>query len=124
MTFEDYQVWGWSFYALAAIIVLGVTLRITLSWPLFLRSWLRVTAFVIMAVPWYVQGNAGPMAPAIIISFFEALTLDLESWARAGKPLLLAMAGGYVLMLLYWFYARKQVQEDAEPVPARTEPHL
>lgn len=124
MTFENYQFWSWSFYALATAIVLGITLRVTLSWPLLLRSWLRVTTLVLMVVPWYVQGDTGPMAPAIIISFFEALTIEASSWLRAGKPILLVMAGGYALTVAYWFWAKNKVESIAEPVRERTEPHL
>lgn len=124
MTFEDYQVWGWGFYALASLVVLGITFRMTASWPLLLRNGLRMTAVIVMSVPWYVQGDTGPMAPAIIISLFEALTIELNAWARAGKPLLLALLVGYILTLLHWRYVKKRDNAQTEPNPERVEPQL
>ncbi|WP_028305143.1 hypothetical protein [Oceanospirillum maris] len=121
MAYENYQVWSWVIYLLSALVVMLVTLRMTHSWPVTLKGFVITSATVLFMVPWYVQGNAGPMAPAVIITFFEALGSDQEtSWLRAGLPLMAAMAVGYLLFALVLWFKRSQ-QSTAESVARRAE---
>jgi len=109
MAYENYQVWSWVIYLLSALVVMLVTLRITHSWPVTLKGFVITSATVLFMVPWYIQGNTGPMAPAVIITFFEALASDQEtSWLRAGLPLMVAMAVGYLLLALVLWFKRNQ----------------
>ena len=110
MAFENYQFISWVIYLLSALAVMIVTLRITLSWPMTLRGFIVTTATVLFAFPWYVQGNAGHLAPAVIITFFETIGGDEgASWMRAGLPLLGGLALGYLLLALFLWFRRNQV---------------
>ena len=114
MAFENYQFMSWIIYLLSALAVMIVTLRITRSWPLTLRGFIVVTAAMLFAFPWYVQGSAGPLAPAVIITFFETFGgVEGTSWMRAGLPLLGGLALGYfVLALVLWFRRGRLEAED------------
>lgn len=116
MAFENYQVWSWMTYLLSALVVMIVTLRITRSWPVTLRGFIVTTATALFAVPWYIQGDSGPMAPAVIVTFFEALSAEpTSSWMRAGIPLMGALALCYFLLALFlWFKNRAMVETTAE----------
>ncbi len=116
MAFENYQFMSWIIYLLSALAVMIVTLRITRSWPMTLRGFIVTTAAVLFAFPWYVQGNAGPLAPAIIVTFFETFGgVEGASWMRAGLPLLGGLAVGYLLLAFFLWFRRSQV------APADTE---
>ena len=73
---------------------------------------------MLFVAPWYVQGDAGPMAPAVIITFFEAFSGGQpNAWMRAGLPLMGMMALGYLLLALFlWWQGTRVVAEqpDAE----------
>jgi hypothetical protein len=113
MTFENYQTWSWAIYALSALVVMLVTLRITRNWHVSIKGFLRVTVFVLMAVPWYVEGTMGPLAPALTVSVFEGVTLGGDSWTRAGYPLLAALGLGYLVALIgLWISSRFGSRDD------------
>lgn len=115
MAFENYQIWSWIIYLLSALVVMLVTLRITRSWPLTLKGFVVVTAGVFFLMPWYVQGSAGPMAPAVIVTFFETFGGEAGgSWMRAGLPLLAALAVGYLALALWLRVKSQQVESDSE----------
>lgn len=115
MAFENYQIWSWIIYLLSALVVMLVTLRITRRWRVTLRGFVVTTATVLFVMPWYGQGSGGPMAPAVIITFFEAFDgKNGQSWMRAGLPLLGALAVGYLLLALYLGFVRSRNQAAAE----------
>lgn len=139
MAFENYQTWSWAVYALSAVLVMLVTLRMTRNWYTGVKAFLRVTLLITMAVPWYVSGTQGTMAPAFAIAAFEGLTLEGNQWMRAGLPLMAALTLGYFIMVIGLWIARSQQakrgaddstdqpgQNSTEPHPAkeRTEPGI
>lgn len=121
MTFENYQTWIWATYVLSALVVMLVTFRMTRNWHGSVKGFLRVTALVLMATPWYVQPDAmGPLAPAITIAVFEGVTLGGDNWKRAGMPLIAVLTLGYLLWLSGWWISRrfsseKEDEEQQEP---------
>lgn len=131
MTFENYQTWIWALYALSALVVLLVTFRITRSWHGSVKGFLRVTALVLMATPWYVQSDSmGQVAPAITIAVFEAVTSGVDNWKRAGIPLVTVLGLSYLLWLMLWWISSRfgsnkddEDQQDSEhPSGDRAEP--
>ena len=115
MAFENYQFLSWIIYLLSALAVMIVTLRITRSWPTTLRGFVVVTAGVLFAFPWYVQGSGGPLAPAIIITFFETFGgVEGATWMRAGLPLLGALALGYLLLAIVLWFLRSRALSEVE----------
>ncbi len=113
MAFENYQFLSWIIYLLSALAVMIVTLRITRSWPMTLRGFIVTTAVVLFAFPWYVQGSAGHLAPAIIITFFETFGgVEGASWMRAGLPLLGGLALGYLVLALFLWFRRSQMESE------------
>ncbi|WP_417598483.1 hypothetical protein [Oceanospirillum sp.] len=122
MAFESYQFLSWSIYLLSALAVMIVTLRITRSWPLTLRGFIVTTATVLFAVPWYVQGTGGPLAPAVIITFFETFGgVEGATWMRAGLPLLGGLAVGYLVLALFLWLKSRQGESGAASSGEATE---
>ena len=121
MTFENYQTWIWAIYALSALVVMLVTLRMTRNWHSGVKGFLRVTVLVLMAMPWYVQQDAtGPLAPAITVAVFEGVTLGGDGWKRAGLPLIAVLSLGYLLWLAGWWVSRRLSVEKEDK---QREPH-
>lgn len=115
MAFENYQFLSWGIYLLSAFAVIVVTLRVTYSWPRTLRGFIVTTASVLFAFPWFVQGSAGPMAPAVIITFFETFGgVEGSSWMRAGLPLLSALASGYVVLAIVLRLRRESTSSEKD----------
>lgn len=116
MAFENYQFLSWIIYLLSALAVMIVTLRITRRWPMTLSGFIVTTAAVLFAFPWYVQGSAGHLAPAVIITFFETFGgVEGATWMRAGLPLLGALAAGYLLLAGFlWFMKNRSQTEEQE----------
>lgn len=113
MAFENYQIWSWTIYLLSALVVMLVTLRLIRRWPLTLRGFVMTTAAALFIVPWYVAGSAGPMAPAVIITFFEFIAGDSEgAWMRAGLPLIGGLALGYLLLALFLWWRAREIPAD------------
>jgi len=114
MAFENYQTWSWAIYALSALLVMLVTFRITRNWNTGVKAFLRVTILVLMAVPWYVDGTQGVMAPAFTISVFEGLTSGGNQWMRAGLPLLSVLVISYFVLVIGLWISRKKETDSTE----------
>lgn len=91
-TQEEY-LYGWMFYLLGVIIILGCGWWLTASIRFKeLRQLVRLVAVVTFLVPWYASPEMDYLAPAWLIATFEGIFESGEAFWRAGIPWLSALA--------------------------------
>ena len=100
----DSYMMAWLAYLGAAAVVVAVIWWLTVRWAAWLKMPLRALSIAILFMPWLVSEDTEALAPAWIITLFEALIQADGQAMRAGAPLLAAcvlalMLGGLVLLL-------------------------
>lgn len=115
MNAEQEYLYGWLFYLLGVVVVMGcgwlLTARLRNA-PL--RHLLRVLAAAILLTPWYAAPDLHYLAPAWIIAAFEGL-FDGE-FLRAGAPLLWATGACtlvYLSVYALWCWRVKKGRKPA-----------
>lgn len=97
---HDEYLYGWVFYLLGVLVVMGCGWLLTarIKW-LVIRHMLRVVVGVTLLVPWFAAPELGYLAPAWLIAVFEGLFEHDGSFWRAGTPLITAMVSVSFLYL-------------------------
>lgn len=118
-TQQEY-LYGWLFYLLGVVIILGCGWWLTSAIRLKeLRQWLRVSAVVTFLVPWYASADLDYLAPAWLIASFEGIFEGGQAFWRAGAAWLYALAGALLLTILWQIVCRLRArshQQHNEPV--------
>jgi hypothetical protein len=105
-TEQDY-LYGWLFYLLGVLIVLGCGWWMTSSMrSKEARQLLRLSAVVIFTVPWYASPDLDYLAPAWLIAAYEGIFERPEAFWRAGAPLLTALTIVIAIALIFQLIAR------------------
>ena len=94
----------WAFYLLASGIFYTVYWRLTaFRRRLWLSYSLRALMAALILTPWYANTQDAVMAPALMVTTLDAITIGTEAAVRALVPLLLALLAAEVLACLVWF---------------------
>ncbi len=114
---EQEYLYGWLFYALGALLLIGSFWWLT-SVIRFrpVRLVLRVVFSVAMFTPWYASDDLEYLAPAWLIAAYEGVFEGGDAFWRAGAPLVSAAGvalGVCLLVLLARYFARRPSRQDA-----------
>ncbi|WP_245932401.1 hypothetical protein [Isoalcanivorax indicus] len=101
---EDSYMMAWLAYLGAAAVIVAVIWWLTVRWTVWLKLPLRALSIAVLFTPWLVSEDTDTLAPAWIITLFDALIQAEGQALRAGLPLLAAcvlalLLGGLVLLL-------------------------
>lgn len=108
LTHEEYLT-AWGVYILAASGLFSAFWQMTRTLPwLFLKRVMRVSVMVVLFMPWFSYSEQDYLAPAYLITAFEALALGSELWVRAGVPLLFALSSAFVLTTIFSVALKKR----------------
>lgn len=108
LTHEEYLM-AWGVYLLAASGLFFAFWQMTRSLPwLFLKRVIRVSVMVVLFMPWFSYSEQDYLAPAYLITAFEALAQGSELWVRAGVPLLSALSFAFVLTIIFSVALKKR----------------
>lgn len=104
---EDGYMMAWWAYLGAAAVVVAVIWWLSARWAVWLKAPLRGLLIAVLFTPWLVTDSADTLAPAWIITSFDALIHTDGDAMRAGLPLLAACAlalllSGLVVFLRRW----------------------
>lgn len=120
-TQQEY-LYGWLFYLLGVVIILGCGWWLTSAIRFKeLRQWLRVSAVVTFLVPWYASADLEYFAPAWLIAAFEGIFESPEAFWRAGMPWLCALAVALGLTVIWQVTARVRARpqrDDGSATPS------
>lgn len=116
-TQQEY-LYGWLFYLLGVVIILGCGWWLTAAIRFKeLRQWLRVSAVVTFLVPWYASADLDYLAPAWLIASFEGIFEGGDAFWRAGAAWLSALAlvlGLTIVWQLAWRLRARSHQQNNE----------
>jgi hypothetical protein len=106
---ESAYVSGIVVYILAALVALWLFQRWLLR---FLSASTRLLLVLPMAAllltPAYTEPGSETMAPALIVSAFQTMTMGVEGASHAVRPLLLFTVGSLVLAVVLWVIVRRR----------------
>jgi hypothetical protein len=106
---SDEYVTAWVFYVVGGIGLFGswwwLTLRLKDS---TLRSFLRITMFILIFFPYSVGEGYGELAPGVLMLLLEVLFEGSESFSRVGTPLLRVLSISFLTWLVYEYVRRKR----------------
>ena len=98
----------WAVYLLASAVFYAIYWRLT---AFRRRRWLSYSLRAVMAAliltPWYANTQDSVLAPALMVTTLDAITIGSDAAVRAMVPLLLALLAAEVFACLLWF-ARKR----------------
>lgn len=98
----------WAVYLLASAVFYAIYWRLT---AFRRRRWLSYSLRAVMAAliltPWYANTQDSVLAPALMVTTLDAITIGSDAAVRAMVPLLLALFAAEVFASLVWF-ARKR----------------
>lgn len=99
---------AWLVYlaALTGFLVLGWYL--SRRWPIWLRHPARALVAALLLLPWSVSRGADQWAPAWIVTIFDGLMQPEVPVARAGLPLLLALAAAVAVAIVEQCWRQRQ----------------
>lgn len=113
-TQEEY-LYGWLFYLLGVVIILGCGWWLTASIRFReLRQLLRLAAVVTFLVPWYASPDMDYLAPAWLIATFEGIFEGGDAFWRAGMPLLVTLAVAIGIALIWQIVIRMRFRSPAQ----------
>jgi len=94
----------WAVYLLASAVFYVVYWRLTaFRRRLWLSYSLRAVMAALILTPWYVNTQDSVLAPALMVTTLDAITVGTDAAIRAAVPLLLALLAAEVLACLAWF---------------------
>lgn len=97
---QSEYLYGWLFYLLGVVLVMGCWWYLTAGIRFRLvRTLLRVLGLIFFLVPWYASSDMDYLAPAWLIAAFEGIVDNDSSFWRAGAPLLSALGVVAVLTI-------------------------
>lgn len=99
MTDTQY-VWGWIIYlvgALGCLLSLWLLIR---KWPLRAKRSVMLTTAILLLLPGTVLPEQSYLAPALLVSLYDALSLGIEAFWRHGSFVLIAAGITFTVGLL------------------------
>ncbi len=104
---------AWGAYLLGGLMCFYCWWMITAKIsPMVIRLLLRTVVAVLLFMPWYVDGTAGYLAPAVVAMSIEGLFVSGADFSRAGLPLMstliIACLVTTVISGVWYFYRRKK----------------
>jgi len=97
----------WIVYLAASAVFLRVYWKVTAFKRLRWLSYsLRALMLAFTLTPWYASAQGDVIAPALMVLTLDAITLGLDTVARALVPLLLSLIAAELLATLIWFVKR------------------
>lgn len=94
----------WAVYLLASGVFYTIYWRLTaFRRRLWLSYSLRALMAALILTPWYVNTQDTVLAPALMVTTLDAITVGADAGVRALVPLLLALLAAEVLASLAWF---------------------
>lgn len=113
---QDEYLYGWLFYLLGVVIILGCGWWLT-SVIRFkeLRQLIRLSAVVTFLVPWYADPEMSYLAPAWLIATFEGIFEGEGAFWRAGTPWLSTLAVAVGIAVLWQVAVRIIAARSARP---------
>lgn len=118
---ESEYINGWLAYGAGAIIGLWCWWYLIYKLPLkYLRPALFGAMLAMLAMPWPTADGSAFLAPAWIIAGAEGVFDGAEAFARAGIPMLIAMAIGAfiaVILQILWLLIRGTRNDSSESMP-------
>lgn len=116
MTDTQY-LWGWAIYlvgALGCLLSLWLLIR---NWPTRAKRSLMMTTAILLLLPGTAQPGQTFLAPALLISIYDVLSLGMEAFWRNGLFVLVAAGVASIVGLLLPTDKTKE-----QPVRQRREP--
>ncbi|WP_188150697.1 hypothetical protein [Teredinibacter waterburyi] len=118
MMTETEYLYGWGYYLLGAILLIGcwwfLTAKIRAT---EVRQLLRVIVPVAILTPWYTNAEQPYLSPALLISIVETLVDGGQAFWRAGTPLIFAVLVSLLCSGLYqgirWYLQRNKMKNSA-----------
>jgi hypothetical protein len=111
MSTQEYLL-SWGMYLLGSLGLMVVWWRITAPVRIqMIRNMLRVSALVVLLMPYPVVGQEEFLAPALMMTFLEGLFYEEHGFGHAGMPLLLGLVLANILYLvgdLLWQALRRK----------------
>lgn len=95
----NHYFYGWMIYLASAFGCFLVWVRMTRSLSRFFKGLLRGFVAVALFTPWYVDKNQDYLAPAGLVTLYDALTKGAEAAYRAGHVVAVAEILMFVLLL-------------------------
>lgn len=94
----------WAVYLLASAVFYTIYWRLTaFRRRLWLSYSLRAVMAALILTPWYANTQDAVLAPALMVTTLDAITIGTDAAVRALVPLALALLGAEVLASLVWF---------------------
>ena len=116
MTDTQY-VWGWIIYlagALGCLLSLWLLIR---RWPLRAKRSVMLTTAILLLLPGTVLPEQTYLAPALLVSLYDALSLGMEAFWRNGSFVLIAAGITFTVGLLL-----PVARADKQPPRERQQP--
>ena len=88
---------AWLIYLGGALLMVLLAWWLTRRWPPLINTPLLLMLLALLVMPWTVAPDVASQAPAWVVSLFDGLIRDEESFRRAGMPLLLVVCAAAVL---------------------------
>mgnify|MGYP006304855795 CR=1 FL=1 len=94
----------WAVYLIASAVFYAIYWRLTaFRRRLWLSYSLRAVMAALILTPWYANTQDSVVAPALMVTTLDAITIGREAALRAMVPLLLALLAAEVLASVIWF---------------------
>lgn len=105
----------WLVYLLASACFYPVFWRLTEWRWRWLSYSLRGLMAALMLTPWYVNDQSDVLAPALMVSTLDAITIGPAAAARATVPLVLALVFAEIVATILWALHRRRRRTRGAP---------
>lgn len=93
----------WAIYLLASGVFYAVFWRLTgFRHRLWLSYSLRALMAALILTPWYANTQGSGLAPALMITTLDAITINVQAASRALAPLLASLVVAEALASILW----------------------
>jgi hypothetical protein len=107
----------WAIYLLASAGFFWIYWKVTaFKRQIWLSYSLRALMLALVLTPWYANTQGDVYAPALMVVTLDAITLGLDTIARALAPLLISLIAAEILATIAWLVHRnkkKRVKTEA-----------
>jgi hypothetical protein len=111
-----YNYWViWAVYLIAAALFYRIYWRLTgFRRRLWLSYSLRALMAALILTPWYANTQGDSLAPALMVTTLDAITVGVDAASRALVPLLVALLLAEIVASILWL-GRKKRKKAAKP---------
>ena len=104
---------AWLIYLGGALLMVLLAWWLTRRWPALVNTPLLFMLLALLVTPWAVAPEVSSQAPAWVVSLFDGLIRDEESFRRAGIPLVMAVFGAGAVGTALGLVRRRWHNRDA-----------